>query len=318
MGLIAKAINWIKNNKFLAVVILIFLYLFVFGGNRRPIPLLENSFKSNSTGGFVGDVAMTGEMMAPSRSAVYEDAAPQPDITDRKVVTTSSLSLLVEDVRKAMDGIQTEVENLGGYIVNTNVNTPEGIERGAITVRVPAEELKGFLATLREESVKVVYENISGRDVTDQYVDIESKLLTLEKNKIRFEQIMDEAKDVDQILKVQQQVFNLQNQIDGLKGQLKYMDATSETSLVTINLSTDEIALPYAPEQPWRPSVVLKLAVRSMIGTVRGIGSKAIWVGVYSVVWIPALIIFVIVRKMYRNFVRKQGVKRDSRNNPLS
>jgi len=67
-------------------------------------------------------------------------------------------------------------------------------------------------------------------------------------------------------------------------------------SLVTVYLSTDEYTLPYAPSEPWRPDVIFKTAVRSLIGNLRGIASTAIWLVVYSVIWVPVLILVLYIR----------------------
>jgi ABC-type glycerol-3-phosphate transport system permease component len=108
---------------------------------------------------------------------------------------------------------------------------------------------------------------------------------------------MDKATTVDEILRIQQQIFNLQDQIDRLQGQIKYMDASSSTSLISVNLSTDELALPYAPDNAWRPQLVFKQAVRSLIGTLRTVGNASIWLAVYTIIFIPVLIVFFIVKK---------------------
>jgi hypothetical protein len=208
---------------------------------------------------------------------------------------------VVSDVSASIEKFQQEAEDLGGYLVNYRTNNPTEAASGNITVRVPANSLKVFLGSLRNNAVKVVSENIDGRDVTDEYMDIESRLVTLRKTRDTFEGIMEKATNVDEILRVQQAIFNVQDQIDNLQGSLMYLDATSQSSLVTIYLSTDEFELPYTPDQPWRPSVVFKYAVRSLVGALRGLGTAAIWIGVYSVVWLPVLIVVYFLRKKRRN-----------------
>lgn len=302
-----KLLNWIKTNKLTAILIVAIIYL-LFRGSGSPGVMQRASFVGTSN--YVDDYEYSEEVMmdsAPMMSkgglsapAPARDSATSINIQERKVVTESHMSLLVKDVRESADKIQNQVKAVGGFVVNTYIHSPEEGSSGYITIRVPADTLETTLDTLRGYAVKVVSENISGHDITDRYMDVEARLTTLQKTKTMFEEILTKATDVDEILRVQQRILSVQDQIDSLKGQLKYMDATTATTLVTINLATDELALPYSPGAPWRPSVVFKYAVRSLIINLRSLGSTAIWLTVYAVIWVPALVIFLVVRKVIK------------------
>ncbi len=247
---------------------------------------------------FMGAEMSVSKSVAPS-SYNSRNVAPAPDVTNRMVVTSSHLSLLVNDVSAGMTGVKSYIDSIGGYMVSSNISRPEQGATGTITVRIPSIKLDEALAALKNQSVKVVSERMDGHDVTDQFVDNEARLVILERNKARFEEIMTSAKDVPQILEVQNEIFNLQAQIDSIKGQHNYLEQTAKMSLVTVYLSTDELALPYAPTQAWRPAVVFKLAVRSLIGFGQSIGTGLIWITVFSVIWVPvlAIVLFVVKRR---------------------
>src|SRR5690606_35568276 len=110
----------------------------------------------------------------------------------------------------------------------------------------------------------------------------EARLATLNQTKQIYQDMLGRATDVDEILRVQQSIFSVQDQIDSLQGQLQYLSNTTQSSLVTIYLSTDELSLPYAPGEPWRPQVVFKTAVRSLMMNLRGAADLVIWAVVYS------------------------------------
>ena len=82
------------------------------------------------------------------------------------------------------------------------------------------------------------------------------------------------------------------------------MEKTAKMSLENIDLSTDELSLGYAPADTWRPGVVFKLAVRSLVRNARQLGNTVIWIGVYAVLWVPAIWIFVKVRNLLK---KKKG-----------
>lgn len=233
-------------------------------------------------------------------SPVYE-AAPQPDVSDRMVITNSSMSLQVKSVRNVMESIKKKVGELGGYVVETSVTTPEFGENGSMVVRIPAESLDSTLEYFRGLAVKVVSENISGTDITDEYIDIEERITRLEKTKTRFEEILDSATEVEDILRVQREIFNLQDQIDSYKGRLEYMEGASSTTLIRIYLSTDELGLPYTPAQAWRPAAVFKQASRSLLLNLIKIGNAVIWIAVYlPLIGLAALAYYVIKKAAKR------------------
>lgn len=282
--MMSKLITWIKANKLTTVLILVVAWLV--WKNYRPQPHLYSPVG-------IGGLDKTASLLLPRESA------PAPEIQDRLVIKESSLSLLVKKVRETQKAIQQKAEELGGYLVNSSVSQPEQSEAasGSITVRVPQVKLEEALDFFRKLSARVVSENISGYDVTDEYVDIEARLATLLKTKTKFEEILTKAEKVEDILAVQQQLISLQQQIDNLKGQQKYLEKSAENSRITVYLSTDELELPYAPSQAWRPKLIFKQAIRSLIASVRKLGSVLIWLIVYAVIWLPALLIYWLLRR---------------------
>jgi hypothetical protein len=229
------------------------------------------------------------------------EAAPAPDVTDRMVVQNSHLSLKVSNVTENVAKIKSQAEGLGGYMVDSSIAKPEETTTGNITVRIPAAKLDDFLSFCRGLAVKVVSENIRGTDVTDQYVDTAKRIETLEKTKRKFEEIMDKATQVPEILQVQREIINLQEQIDSLKAQNQYLEQTAKLAKITVYLASDELDLPFAPSEAWRPAVIFKTAVRSLVSTVRKLGTLLIWVAVFSVIWGPVLIVYLIVKRRKRS-----------------
>ena len=225
---------------------------------------------------------------------------PPVDSADRIVITDTNLSLVVKDVTDSLAKVESIATTFGGFMVNSNLNRPEGAANGTISIRVPSDNRAKALDQIRALGVKIVSENISGKDVTDQYEDIEAKLDTLRRTKAKFESILDNAVSVQDTLEVQRELVSLQAQIDALVGRQKFLEQSANLSLITIYLSTDELALPYTPDDAWRPSLVFKQAIRSMIRTIRGVGNLIIWAAAYAPIWIPAILLYLGIKK-WRN-----------------
>jgi hypothetical protein len=293
-------ISWVKRNKLASLLLLIiayFLFKQYFGvrllsqgslSGLNEADLGYGSLKSapSSTGGI--------SMPLPAR-----EAAPTTE-TDRMVVLESSLSLVVKDVREVNDKVIDQAKNLGGYMVSSSLSQPQEAPYAYIVLRVPVESLKSAIEYFRSLSIKVSSENLMGTDVTDEYVDLNARLVTLNKTKVKFEEILKKAEKVADILEVQRQIIYIQDQIDSLKGRQQYLEKTAELAKISLHLSTDEFSLPYAPTDSFRPAVIFKQAVRSLVKTARGAAKLGIWLGVYGVILIPVWFLVRLLKKKFK------------------
>lgn len=294
-----RIFNWIKNNKFIAILIVIVIFLLlksnfqIFPQPQTLVAPAENFGSMQKTKAIGGAPELSSDVMMPP----IQEVAPAPDAKNRLIIQNSYLSLLVKNVRDTQKQILETTENLGGYMVNTDLQNPQDAATGNVIVRIPSSKLQQALESFRGLAVKVVSENLQGEDVTDQYVDNDARLVTLVKTKTKFEDIMDKAVNVQDILTVQREIINLQSQIDAVKGQQNYLEKNAQMAKLTIYLSTDEFSLPYAPTESWRPEVIFKQATRSIIANFRKVGTLFIWIIVYSIIWLPIFIIIIFLKK---------------------
>lgn len=280
--------NWLKTHKLTTLLLIIILSLII-KDQRNFVPFTQkfNSEKSMT-------IAGRGRSYDLS---IYPEAPPTTEVTNRMVVRESYLSLLVNNVVESQKKIIKTTENYGGYMVNSNLQNPNDAPSATIIVRIPSSKLNDALEKFRGLAVKVISENLQGTDVTDQYQDNEARLTTLNKTKAKFEEILDRASQIQDILNIQRELINLQSQIDSVKGQQKYLEQTAKLAKITVYLSTDELALPYTPSESWRPEVIFKQAVRSLVGSLRKMGTLTIWVLVYSIIWLPILLIILLIKR---------------------
>jgi len=285
--------DWLKKNKLVAFLVLVVVYLL--WKQNRIIPLRTYMESGPAVGGF-GDVAMAPKTASSLLPIPRQEAAPV-ETQDRLVVQESSLSLVVKDVREVGDKITGKAQEVGGYMVSSSLSKPEDAPYANVIVRVPADKLKEAIEYFRGLAVKVASENLYGYDVTDEYVDIEARLSTLNKTKAKFEEILKTASKVADILEVNRELINLQEQIDNLKGRQKYLEQTAKLAKISVYLSTDELALPYVPTKAFRPAVIFKQAVRSLIATFRKAATALIWVVVFIPIWVPAFLVYRFLKK---------------------
>jgi hypothetical protein len=292
-------INWIKHNVLATIAIVIILISIKnFLEQRGGVSYSNMKYASDTAyspsaafgGGSMGIVA-NGRQLTELAPTASNNVA----LADRKVITEGFVSLQVDNVTDTISTIKTKVLELNGFVVNTNISRPEFGESATLSVRLPGSSIDSMVAFLRSKAVKVVSENISGEDITDQFVDTEARLAQLTDQLARYQSILAKAFTVEDIVKVEPYIQQTQNEIDSVKGQVKYMERVSSTSLLTIYLATDELSLPYQPANAWRPAAIFKAAARSLLGTLQTAGTALIWLAVYSVIIVPALTIVLII-----------------------
>ena len=305
-----KIKEWVKTHKQFTfnIVAVVIIFLFLFSGSTRRIGYrtLDSSVSPQAEyyGGYspaVGSIDSMVSLKSTGSRVYYDSVSNEVSQEDRKVITNSNFSLHVKDVDDTAENIRQKVIQMGGFMVNTSISRGDSSNNAILEVRVPADQLVDFSKYLRGISVKVVSENVAGRDITDQYTDYEEKLASLELVKERFEEIMDEAETVDEIMNVQNRILTVQSQIDAIKGQLTYMNRSVETTKVTIMLSTDELSLPYTPKDSWRVDVISKRAIRSLISVLRLLGTLGIWVLVFFPLFLLVVAVKITIKYLLRN-----------------
>lgn len=309
-----KIKEWVKTHKMFTfnIVAVVIILLFLFSGYVRMFESQMVYTRNYPAGGMYG-TSYESSPLSYSKNSVgseylfdnsYDIMSNEAKGSERKVVTNTNFSLHVRNVDDTVDNIRKKTSEMGGFMVNTDIRRDEAATSSSLQVRIPSDQLVEFSKYLKTLAVKVVYENISGNDITDQYVDYEEKLRSLESVKARFEEIMSEAKTVDEIMNVQNRLLNIQSQIDSIKGQIKYMDRSTSTSLVSISISTDELSLPYTPVKSWRPDVIMKEAIRVMISVLRAIGTVGIW----FIAFVPVIVLIIGLKIAIKYLFRKRNI----------
>lgn len=149
----------------------------------------------------------------------------------RQVIYTGSVQVMVTNVVESADKLQARVEALGGFMLNRSGNTSSN--NVTITVRTPAEhfhtvvkELAGFGQILNEQ--------LSANDVTKQMFDLELRMETAEKSRQRLLDLLKSATKMEEILQIENQVRRLTDEIERMKGELRFLVDQVAFSTLTV------------------------------------------------------------------------------------
>ncbi|HEY75808.1 MAG TPA: DUF4349 domain-containing protein [Thermoflexia bacterium] len=194
------------------------------------------------------EVAVLAEEGAPV-PGMYEagadaQAASVAANVERLVIRTADLDLIVPDTEEALDQIQALAEELGGYVVSLNTyQYQEGVQ-ASVTFRVPAESFGIALDRLRDLATIVRRESISGQDVTEEYVDLQSRLRHLQAKEEQLLEFLDQAEDTEAVMQVYAELSRTQEEIELVRGRMQYLENQAALATITVSLTPDELAQP--------------------------------------------------------------------------
>ncbi|MCS7178548.1 MAG: DUF4349 domain-containing protein [Anaerolineae bacterium] len=206
---------------------------------------------------------------------------------DRMVVRTAHLDLVVPDTEKALDDIQTLAQELGGYVVSVEAYQYQEGRQATITFRVPTEQLDAALDRLRAMATTVRRESVSGQDVTDQYVDLRSRLRHLEAKEKQLLEFLDRAEDTEAVLEVYEHLSATQAEIEQVKGRMQYLENQAALATITVSLTPDVMAQPLETGG-WNLPATVRNAVETLLAVLEFFVKALIYI---VIVVLPALIL---------------------------
>jgi hypothetical protein len=263
-----------------------------------------------ASGGMAYGVAATPVPAMPPPAATEAPAAveephtvanlPQP--IERLVIRNGSISMVVKDTRAAQQSIQQMVAEMaveGAFVVSSEEQG--GIEGGSpyitMAIRVPATRFDEVMDRLAKMAVDVRNRNESGQDVTEEYVDLQARLESLETARQRLLKIMEDARTTDELLKAEGQLTQREAEIESIKGRVQYLTQSARLSSIHIELQ------PYILSQPvvgarWRPAETVRGAFEALVDSLRSFGDFLIFFGIAILPWLLliGLVIYGVVR----------------------
>ena len=169
------------------------------------------------------------EMEAP-RNAEPPPPPPPPgaELPDRpanqKIIYTGEARARVEQLDTALAQLLTAVDAAGGYVANQHRENSRYRHAVTLTLRLPAERLQPTLALLPRLTAAIDYENLDSRDVTAEWLDLESRLQTKRDVRDRYVDILrNRARKVEDILAAEDKIRVITEEIEAKESRLRYL-----------------------------------------------------------------------------------------------
>lgn len=227
-------------------------------------PMEEMYYADNAMGMVTAGSSAEMKEMETAEDALMEEAGTdvgkqQAEVTvERKLIRTVDLNLETENYDVLMEGLEQEINSLGGYIeykdayhgnYNSRINGYRN-RHANITARIPANKLDEFTGRVAEIG-NITYESESVEDVTLQYVDLSSHKKMLLTEQERLMELLENAESIDDIIVIESRLSEVRYEIESMESQLRTFDNQVDYSTVHINVEEVERYTPQPEKTTW-------------------------------------------------------------------
>lgn len=252
-------------NQRLMVLAGVLLLAAVAGCISSQKPGMQESFKYDIQESLSTDASLAGKSVSVQDRAI-DAYSGKANPSDRKIISTAHLQLDIDDIQVVFNEITNITRRNRGFISSSNVHDFGGRNSGQVTLRVPQgnfysaiEEIEA-LGTVRSRQV-------SGQDVTEEFIDLDARLGNLKKQEVRLQEILKTAVTVKDVLEVEHELERVRGEIERLTGKLNYLNQSVEMSTITVNAAEPA---PFTGEE-WGIGETFSQAARGFVESVRGL-----------------------------------------------
>jgi hypothetical protein len=243
------------------------------------------------------DLSLTGKNIDTSTTSddnILQGTLPgqNPD-WDKKIIKTADLKLEVKDFKAYSNIVHNDSKHYGAYIASEDQNESNEKKETIISIKVPVDQFENLLNELPSDSDKIIEKKITSEDVTGEVVDTKSRLQAKEQMRLKYLEFLKQAKNMEDVLKVQDEINNIQEEMESASGRINYLSHQSAYS--TINLTF------YQPLSGYNPTNDTPgFSTRMLIAFKNGFQFFAeIFIGLVSVwpLWLLAFIVWMLYKK---------------------
>ncbi|MBS1516649.1 MAG: DUF4349 domain-containing protein [Bacteroidetes bacterium] len=215
---------------------LIFLILTAAGCNESgEKSRFSNSPSDNPTAGF-NEIHSPGVSSFELKKTNSGNYFPESEIR-RMLIRTGNVKIESDNYDGAEKIISGLVKTSNGYITNSSAEmNASGKKQGTITARIPSDKFDSFLNSLNSAG-KILSQEISGNDVTSEYIDLDARQKTQrELEKRLLELLNNKTAGLSDVVSVEEKLSGVREKIESTEGRMKYLKNQSDYSTLEVSV----------------------------------------------------------------------------------
>ena len=284
-------------KKILIVLSTILLFISCENNNRGSIVTLDKLEDRKSElddnkkeEGFIGTVndseTSPQEIGREKAKQTQQKIVVEPD-WDKRIIKTATLNLEVKDYNAYNSSLREKIKQTGGYVAQEQQTQSEYKIENAITIKVPVDQFDNAVDLITVSVKDLTEMKIASQDVTTEVVDTKSRLEAKKQVRLKYLDLLKQAKNMEEILNVQSEINRIQEEIESAAGRIEYLSHSSSFS--TINLTFYQV-LNEAAIDADRPSFAMRFTNAFQFGWT--------WIGELSIgivsIWPLLLLVFTV------------------------
>ncbi|MBN1572566.1 MAG: DUF4349 domain-containing protein [Deltaproteobacteria bacterium] len=228
-----------------------------------------------------------------------------PNVIKRKIIKSAQITIKTKNFLKSFDTLQDMVKSEKGFIADSSSYKSDlGNMSGEITIRVPPDNFESLIKKI-ETLGDIESKKITGEDITKTYYDLELRLKTKEEMQRRLLDLLAKrTTNVKDLLEVERELGRILEEIESIKGTLRYYDNLLGMSTITLNLAEPS---PIGPSKSaWTP---LKNSIRDSLEAF-SYSIRALMIFIFAVLpWLLLFLIFIVALWKSLKYLRRDKGK---------
>jgi outer membrane murein-binding lipoprotein Lpp len=294
-----------KIIRIFAMVSLILLLAACSSNSKSDEAQMSSDKSAEMDSGQAGMEAKT-QVALDNRTKQESAAQAELDVPNQMVIYQADLQLRVKKFEQTLQNLEEQVLKYGGYIAESNVSK-DGVEQvsGRIVVRIPQKNFQSFLHDAEGQAAEVLQRTISGTDVTEEYVDLESRLKSKRVVEERLTLFMKSAEKTEDLLKISADLAAVQEEIETILGRMKYLENQTSLSTIHISLYENKVIVPNLEDEDLNTwDKTKKQFMKSTNMLLAGISGFIVFIvgnlPILGILAVAAVIIFLYIKKKVR------------------
>ncbi len=162
------------------------------------------------------------------------------EVIKKKIIKDGRLGLQVKNLQSAKKDIDSLLKSMDGYYANENLKNDNNQSGYELTIRIPVVNFDKFVNSTEKGNYKVLYKEISARDVTEEFVDLSTRLNSKRNALVRYNEIMRKADKIKDIVEIENAIRTLQEEIESTEGRLRCLNDCVNYSTLNLTISTEK------------------------------------------------------------------------------
>ena len=223
----------------------------------------------------------------------------QLQTADAKIIRDGRMSIQVKDVQKAKAFVDGVITKYGARTSGEQFENNDYQATYYFRIRVPATRLDSLVSDLETIDGDVTSKSVDARDVTEEYIDLETRMENKRRYLEQYRQLLKSARTTEDVLKVSEQIRQIEEELESVEGRLRYLSDQ-------VALSTLELTLIQTKDYIYKPDRSLNFMERlkeSLSGGWYGFVNFCLFV---IRLW-PFLLLIIAIWLIIRRLRRKKG-----------